>query len=115
MRFFGTHMLCGVADYQYRLGRWDESDRALRRVAEVGAMGVNAILEQELLGRLAMARGRFEEAAAHLHPVSTLAERAADIQFIGPVRTSLAELALWERRPDDAAAQVAAEPPLPAA
>jgi DNA-binding CsgD family transcriptional regulator len=103
MRFFGTHLLCGAGDYLYRLGRWDESEQAVRRAEEHGPIGINLILVEELLGRLAMARGRFDEAAAHLQPLARLAERAADIQFIGPVQASLAELALWQGRPDDAA------------
>jgi DNA-binding NarL/FixJ family response regulator len=50
-----------------------------------------------------MARGRFDEAANHLQPLARLAERTADVQFISPVQASLAELALWQGRPDDAA------------
>lgn len=107
MRVFGAHLLCGVADYQYRLGRWDEAEQAVRRAEERGSAGINEILEQELLGRLAMARGRFGEAADHLRPLATLAERAADVQFIGPVQASLTELDLWQGRPDEAVAQVA--------
>ncbi len=107
MRFFGTHLLCGIAEYQYRLGRWDASEDALRRAADIGPLGINEILEQELLGRLAMSRGRFAEAAERLRPLASLAERAADVQFIGPVQCTLTELALWEGRPDDAASQVA--------
>ena len=103
MRFFGTHLLCNAGDYLYRLGRWDESERAVRRAEEHGPIGINLILVEELLGRLAMARGRFDEAATHLQPLARLAERAADVQFIGPVQASLAELALWQGRPDDAA------------
>jgi DNA-binding CsgD family transcriptional regulator len=107
MRFFGTHLLCGASDYLYRLGRWDESEDAVRRAVAAGALGINAILAEELLGRLAMAHGRFDEAADRLRPLASLAERAEDIQFIGPVRASLAELALWQGRPDDAADQIA--------
>ena len=107
MRFFGTHLLCEAADYLYRLGRWDESERAVRRAGESGPLGVNAILEQELLGRLALAQGRFAEATEHLRPLAPLAQRAADIQFIGPVQSSLAELALWQGQPDVAAVEVA--------
>ncbi|HYO41830.1 MAG TPA: AAA family ATPase [Candidatus Limnocylindrales bacterium] len=102
MRMFGAHLLCGEADYLYRLGRWEESERAVRRAEHVGPVGVNAILTEELLGRLAVARGRFDEAAERLVPLAPLAQQAIDIQFVIPVFASLAELALWQGRPDDA-------------
>ena len=108
MRFFGSHILCNAGDDLYRLGRWDESERALRRAEEVNPLGINAILVEELLGRLAMARGRFDEAQERLAPLAQAAERAADIQFIIPVHASLAELALWQGKPDDAVAHVMA-------
>ena len=106
MRFFGTHLLCNMADELYRLGRWDESERALRRAEDVGPFGVNEILVAELEARLDLARGRFDEAAERLRPLARLAERATDIQFVVPVQASLVELALWQRRPDDAVTQV---------
>ena len=108
MRFFGTHMLAGQADALFRLGRWDESERAVRRAEEVGPLGINEILTEELIGRLALARGRLEEAADHLLPLAPLAARAEDIQFIEPVNATLASLALAEGRPEDAATIVAA-------
>ncbi len=108
MRLFGTHLLCNVADAQHRLGRWDEAERALQRADEAGPLGINEILVQELLGRLAVGRGRFEEATERLGPLAPLAERAVDIQFIGPVELSLGELALWQGRPNDAAARMTA-------
>ncbi len=108
MRFFGTHMLAGQADALFRLGRWDESERAVRRAEDVGPLGINEILTEELIGRLALARGRLEEAADHLLPLAPLAARAEDIQFIEPVNSTLASLALAEGRPEDAAAIVAA-------
>jgi DNA-binding CsgD family transcriptional regulator len=106
MRFFGTHMLCNMADYLYRLGRWDAAERAARRADAIGPLGVNQILADELLGRLAVAHGRFEEARPHLEPLPPLARSTADTQFICPVQVSLAELALWEGRPQDAADQI---------
>ena len=108
MRFFGAHLLCGAADNLYRLGRWDESEQAVRRAQEHAVVGINEILIEELNGRLAMARGRFDEAAKHLNPLAPLAERTADVQFISPVESSLAELAVWQGRPDDAAATTTA-------
>ena len=79
----------------------------LRRVEAVGPLGINIILAQELEGRLALARGQLDEASQHLRPLGPLAERAADIQFVQPVRASLAELALWQGRPDDAVSEAA--------
>ena len=111
MRFFGSHILCNAGDDLYRLGRWDESEQALRRAEEVNPLGINAILVEELLGRLAMARGRFDEAQERLAPLAQAAERAADIQFIIPVHASLAELALWQGKPDEAVAHVMAADP----
>ena len=79
---------------------------------DVEPIGINAILVPRWLARLAMVRGRFDEAAQRLAPLAPLAARATDIQFICPVQASLAELALWEGRPDDALQRLlAAIPP----
>jgi DNA-binding CsgD family transcriptional regulator len=108
MRFFGTHLLCNVASCLYRLGRWDEAEAAVRRADAAGPIGINAILVEELLARFALVRGRYEEATRRLQPLAAAAERAVDIQFVGPVQASLAELALWQGQPREAAARVAA-------
>jgi len=108
LAFFGAHFLCNAANQLYRLGRWDESETAVRQAEEIDPMGINAILIQELLGRLAMALGRFEEAGRALRGVRPLAVQAADGQVIEPVHASLAELELWERRPAEAAGVIAA-------
>ncbi len=105
MAMFGTHLLYWVADRLYRLGRWDEAERAARRAESIGPIGINAILVPEVLARLAMARGRFEEAAALLQPLTALAARAADLQFVIPVQGSLAELQLWQGRPAEGAVE----------
>ena len=99
MRFFGTHLLCNAGDYLYRLGRWSEAEQAVGRADDVGPLGINEILVEELHARLALARGRFEEASRRLKPLAPLARRAVDIQFVEPVQASLAELALWQGRP----------------
>ena len=107
MRFFGSHILCNAGDDLYRLGRWTRAASAPAR-RRGDPLGINAILVEELLGRLAMARGRFDEAQERLAPLAQAAERAADIQFIIPVHASLAELALWQGKPDEAVAHVMA-------
>jgi DNA-binding CsgD family transcriptional regulator len=108
MRFFGTHLLCNIGSCLYRLGRWDEAEEAIRRAEAAGPFGINEILVQELLGRFALVRGRFDEATQRLGPLAAVAELAVDIQFVGPVEASLAELALWQGRPTVAADRVAA-------
>ncbi len=108
MRFFGTHLLCNIGSCLYRLGRWDEAEEAVRRAEDAGPFGINEILVQELLARFALVRGRFDEASQRLQPLAAGAERAVDIQFVGPVEASLAELALWQGRPKDAANRVGA-------
>ena len=103
VRFFGTHLLCNVADLQFRLGRWEASERAAERAAALGLVGINEILGREILGRLAIARGSLDQAEAHLDGLATLARDTGDVQFMSPVFASLAELALWQARPTDAA------------
>jgi DNA-binding NarL/FixJ family response regulator len=106
MGFFGTHVLGYVSDINYRLGNWDVAEAAARRADMIGPLGINTIIIAELLARLELSRGRFDQAAARLSAVVGPAERAGDVQFVVPVRTSLAELALWQGRPGDAADHV---------
>jgi DNA-binding CsgD family transcriptional regulator len=108
MRFFGAHLLCNAGDYLFRLGRWVESELAARRAMETAPLGINDILTRELLGRHAVARGRFAEAAELLTSLAGFAERTADIQFVAPVQASLAELDLWQGNPDGAIERVTA-------
>jgi DNA-binding CsgD family transcriptional regulator/tetratricopeptide (TPR) repeat protein len=103
--FFGTHLLYWKADWLFRLGRWTEAAEAAHRADDIGPLGINRILIPEILGRLAAVTGDFEEAEARLRLLAKPAERAADLQFLGPVQASLAELALWQGRPDVAAGE----------
>ena len=107
MRFFGAHLLGAMGDDLYKLGRWDDAEQAARRAEEAEPFGINEIVVQELLARLALSRGAFDEAAERLRPLEPLAERAVDIQFVAPVKASLAELALWQGRPDKATVHIA--------
>jgi hypothetical protein len=61
MRFFGAHILLSHADYLFGLGRWAEAEAAARRAEESEPLGTNQILAQEMLARLALARGRRDE------------------------------------------------------
>ena len=111
VRMFGAHLMANAAEDLYRLGRWDEAAAQIRRAQDANPLGINQILSQELAGRLAMVQGRLDEAAARLEPLGPLAEHAIDVQFVGPVEASLAELAIWRGRPVDAMRRVAATIP----
>ncbi len=102
LEMFGTHCLCNAADLLYQLGRWEECETAVREAEDIGPTGINVILLREMRGRLAMAHGRFDEAAEHLRVARDFGARTADGQFIAPAHASLAELAIWRRRPADA-------------
>jgi DNA-binding CsgD family transcriptional regulator len=102
LEMFGTHCLCNAADLLYQLGRWEECEAAVREAEDIGPTGINVILLREMRGRLAMAHGRFDDAAEHLRVARDFGARTADGQFIAPAHASLAELAIWQRRPDAA-------------
>jgi hypothetical protein len=102
LAFLGTHLLCNAADLLFHLGRWEESEAAVHQVELIGAFGINEILVRELGARLALGRGRFEEAERELRAIAPRAARTMDRQCIGPVQSSLAELALWRHQPADA-------------
>lgn len=106
LAFLGTHLLCNAGDLLFMLGRWDESEAAVHQVELIGAFGINEILVRELAARLALARGRFDDAERELRAIAPRAARTMDRQCIGPVQSSLAELALWRHRPDEALASV---------
>jgi DNA-binding CsgD family transcriptional regulator len=106
VRMFGAHLMAGAADDLYRLGRWDEGEAMVRRAEHANPLGINQILAQELAGRYAMVRGELDEAARRLEPLGPIAARAIDVQFVGPVGSSLTELALWRGRPEEALRQV---------
>ena len=67
-------------------GAGTRRERALRRAADIGPLGINEILEQELLARLAMARGRFAEAAERLASpgAARRARRGRPVHRTGP-------------------------------
>ena len=102
LEMFGTHCLCNAADLLYQLGRWEECEAAVREAEDIGPTGINVILLREMRGRLAMAHGQFGDAADHLRVARDFGARTADGQFIAPAHASLAELAIWQRRPADA-------------
>ncbi len=108
MRFFGSHMLANRADALYRVGRWEEAEQAVRRAERANPQGINGILVAGDARAPGHGPWRVRRGGGYLLPLATLAERAVDIQFIGPVQASLAEAELWQGRPDAALARTTA-------
>ncbi|MGH2734660.1 MAG: ATP-binding protein, partial [Actinomycetota bacterium] len=86
-----------AADCLFRLGRWPEADRMIENARSRQQAGEDPIR----LPELDIARGDFEVAAAYLGGRRE-DERVVDLSGLGWLRMNLAELAVWQRRYDDA-------------
>ena len=101
-----------AGEVEFRLGRWEETDRHLRAVLErdpfIGPHRVHARWER---ARLDIARGDVGAARRWLQEADGLAAKAGqaqfDAQFAGPLAIARAELALWEGRDQEAFQAVA--------
>jgi DNA-binding CsgD family transcriptional regulator len=90
-----------------QLGRWDEA------IALVMDMVANRPVRESLYPRLtlaeiAIARGESDVARRHLAEVREVGRNLNDPQFLGALCACETELAIWQRRPDEARAVVAA-------
>jgi DNA-binding CsgD family transcriptional regulator len=100
-----------AADFEFMLGRWDQTDRHLSAVLArdrlTGTKGVHTRWER---ARLDIARGDFAAARRWLKEAEELAGKAGpgqfDAQFSCPLAQTRAELALWEGLDEEAAAAV---------
>ncbi len=88
-----------AAEAAFELGRWDLVDRISREQLARDFTGPTLAFAHEVAGELACARGDLAGAAAHF---------AAHREAVGQGRSAYgapeAELALWDRRPEDALA-----------
>ncbi len=91
----------------HQLGRWDEAARLLgdaRLAAETG--GLTAVARTLVSGALAVDRGDHEQARDELEVARTWCHQVADGRLNGVLHRSLAELAVWQGRYDDARREV---------
>jgi DNA-binding CsgD family transcriptional regulator/tetratricopeptide (TPR) repeat protein len=91
----------------HQLGRWDEADRLLgdaRLAAEAG--GLTAVARTLVSGALAVDRGDHDQARDELEVARTWCHQVADGRLNGLLHRSLAELAVWQGRYDDARREV---------
>ena len=91
----------------HQLGRWTEADRLLgdARLAQ-DAGGLTAVARTLVAGSLAVDRGDHEVARDQLEIARTWCHQVGDGRLNGLLHRSLAELATWQGRYDDARREV---------
>ena len=99
-------VLLNAADYLFRLGRWREAEDLLGSTPRLATSPRFGPEFQTVQAELAMATGRFDEAAAHLRAARQMSPNLHDPYVVGPLHAALAELAIWQRNPDAAKAAV---------
>ncbi len=92
----------------HQLGRWDEADTLLgdaRQAADAG--GLTAVARTLVSGGLAVDRGEHDRARDELETARAWCHQVGDGRLNGLLHRSLAELAVWQGRYDDARREVA--------
>ena len=98
---FGAFMSVNLADDLFLLGRWDEADAQLSELQSERLASTGEVFRDTLAGQLAVARGDFEAAAASFERAGR--DRAGLLsELLASLGAGLAELALWQRRPETA-------------
>jgi DNA-binding CsgD family transcriptional regulator len=91
----------------HQLGRWDEAEHLLGDGAAAGEVGgLTAVTRTLVSGSLAVDRGDHDRARDELETARTWCHQVGDGRLNGLLHRSLAELAAWQGRTDDARREV---------
>jgi ATP/maltotriose-dependent transcriptional regulator MalT len=104
---FGRAMSAIAAEDLFHLGRWDEAATRIGELQRTKLRFTAEFVHHSLLGRLATARGDFEQARPHLARARELSGGDTPVEYLAEVHAACAELALWEGRLQDARDEVA--------
>jgi len=96
---------CMAAGFLHQLGRWPEAESRLQ-VDERDLWGLPAVVHHVVTGLLDVDLGRSDSGREHLETARCLGVQIHDGRINGLLYRALAELALWEGRPDDALSAV---------
>ncbi len=96
---FGRYMSFNAAADLLFVGRWDEAAARIEATGGVELEPWEALLREQVVGQLALGRGRLDAAERHLGEARRLYDEGAPSEFAPDVFAPLAELALWR---DDA-------------
>ncbi len=105
--FYGVLALSEGAGALIRLGRWEEADALLGRAQGYVSSGVPEITLNERLALLEVDRGQEDAATERIALLRRLMGGSTDSQWTLPLLEISAELALWQRRPQDARDEIA--------
>ena len=92
-RGFSAFLLAEAAGRERRLGRLDESERLTRQAVDEAPVGVSEVLIRDEAGKLALVRGRLDEAEAHLERSRQVLKPSVGSMSLGPLYASLCDLA----------------------
>ena len=106
--WFGSAMSVSAAEDLLRVGRWDEAAEHLRLSSRLELSALAELLQSSVEGRLAVGRGEFEQARVRLLDARDRCDEQTPVGYVAGPYAGLAELALWEQRPDEARHAVAA-------
>ena len=76
-----------------RLGRLDEAERLTTQAVNEAPMGVSEVLIRDEAGKLALLRGRLDEAEVHLEKARQVLKPSVGSMSIGPLYATLCDLA----------------------
>lgn len=99
---YGVTLRANAATALHRLGKWRSARRILTAAEDARPDEVPAIDLHLCLARLLVDIGDVAAATARLTRARRLMTRTIDPQYVVPLAVIEAELALWQRRPDDA-------------
>jgi DNA-binding CsgD family transcriptional regulator len=107
-RGLGDFLRGEVAGRLLRLARWDEADELLTELLSRAPNGFSEAMCRNHLAQLLAERGELEQATVHYERSREVLLGASDSQWVGVLNQAAATIALWDGRPEDAAASVAA-------
>ncbi len=104
----GRSMGVNAAEDLVRLGRWAQAAARLEEAGRLDLRYAAQLLHHSVAGQLAVARGDGDEARAQLARARAMCGDRVSVDYVVGVHAGWAELALWEGRPREARAEVAA-------
>ena len=99
-RTAGVALLTHAGNALFRLGHWDDAQRAVAEASALAPTGAAALEVRLARARLDLGRGRLDAASDDLEAVELLSRSTAGPRHRIPLIVLFAALALWRREPE---------------